>query len=153
MLFCSWEDYLVSCFCADLVKNGFVSVKIDLCGLSCAETHAYSTGCREQSWLDPSCRALLPQGINDIQGVGWITSFIFQFECNNCMNIGMEISVLLENRLQNRERRGEIELCHLSLINHSYQNKFLAIHYEMGNNSFYYLHVQQLLRRLNCTLL
>lgn len=66
MLFCSWEDYLVSCFCADLVKNGFVSVKIDLCGLSCAETHAYSTGCREQSWLDPSCRALLPQGINDI---------------------------------------------------------------------------------------
>lgn len=57
---------LFAFFCADLVKNGFVSVKIDLCVLSCAEAHAYSAGCREQSWLDPSCRALLPQGINDI---------------------------------------------------------------------------------------
>lgn len=53
------------------------------------------------------------------------------------MNIGMEISVLA----QSRGRRGEIELCHLSIINHSYWNKFLAIRYKMGNNSFYFLHV------------
>lgn len=70
----------------------------------------------------------------------WV-GLLHSFFSNNCMNIGMEISVLAENRLHNRGRRGEIELCHLSIINHSYWNKFLAIRYKMGNNSFYFLHV------------